>query len=74
MDPFGRIKRNLTSELLEGSTDGALKKARPDWSNSDHCDPSNSARRQLSHVEGGFDWSEVDPSNAQYARGYVRGA
>jgi hypothetical protein len=73
MDPFGRRKRNMTEELLEGATDGALKKGRPDTSNQIQ-DPSNSARRLLSHVEGGYDWSEFDSSNRDYTRGYVKGA
>ena len=59
----GRIKRNLMSELIEGATDGALKKAAPNWSNrvQDATDP---ARSLLSHVEGGYDWS----SGARQAR------
>lgn len=74
MDPFGRIKRSMTSDLHEGATDGALKKSRPDWSNPDHCDETASARALLSHVQGGYDWSPTDPSNAQYTRGVVKGA
>jgi hypothetical protein len=72
-DPYGRIRRNLTSELLEGATDGALKKSRPDTSNR-VADATESARGLLSHVEGGYDWSPTDPSHAAYARGYVRGS
>jgi hypothetical protein len=73
MDPYGRIKRNLTDELIEGATDGALKKGRPDTSNM-IADETNSARSLLSHVEGGYDWSEANQEPARYARGYVRGA
>ena len=72
-DPFGRRKRNLTGELIEGATDGALKKGRPDTSNQ-IADATNSARRLLSHVEGGYDWSDIDPSKYEYTRGYVRGS
>jgi hypothetical protein len=72
-DPFGRIRRNLTTELIEGSSDGALKKSRPNWSNV-VADETDSARSLLSHVEGGYDWSPSDPSGAEYTRGYVRGA
>jgi hypothetical protein len=72
MDPWGRIKRSLMSELKEGATDGALKKAAPNWSNRIQ-DETDSARRQLSHVEGGYDWSSTDPDNDAYVRGYVRG-
>lgn len=72
-DPFGRMQRNLTVELIEGATDGAVKKSRPDWSNQ-IADPTNSARSLLSHVEGGYDWSPVDGPKAAYAKGYVRGA
>jgi hypothetical protein len=73
MDPFGRIQRSLTSELLAGATDGALKKKAPNWSNriEDATDP---ARSLLSHTEGGYDWDPVDSSDAQYCHGYVRGA
>lgn len=73
MDPFGRIKRNLTSELHEGSTDGALKKSRPDTSNKMQ-DATDSARSLLSHVEGGYDWSPTNMPNSEYLRGYVKGA
>lgn len=68
-----RNMRNLTSELIEGATDGALKKSRPDTSNI-QSDVTDSARSLLSHVEGGFDWSPTDPSSRDYTRGYVRGA
>lgn len=68
-----RNLRNLTSELVEGATDGALKKGRPDTSNI-QMDATNPARGLLSHVEGGYDWSEIDPSNRAYTNGYVRGA
>ena len=73
MDPYGRTKRNLTSELIEGATDGAVKKAAPNWSNR-VADATDSARHGLSHVEGGFDWSPVDGDKDGYAHGYVRGA
>lgn len=72
-DPFGRNKRNLTSELIEGATDGAVKKSRPDWSNK-IADVTDSARSLLSNVEGGYDWSPVDGPKTAYAKGYVRGA
>lgn len=72
-DPFGRSQRRLETELIEGATDGALKKSAPNWSNrvADETDP---ARELLSHVEGGFDWDATTPPPAQYVRGYVRGA
>jgi hypothetical protein len=70
-DPFGRIRRNLTSELLEGATDGALKKPAPNWSNR-VADDTDSARGQLSHVEGGYDWSPSAPDTREYTKGYVR--
>lgn len=63
----------MTEELLEGATDGAIKKSRPDTSNR-VFDATDSARTLLSHTEGGYDWSESDPSKRTYARGYVRGA
>jgi hypothetical protein len=67
-------KRNLTTELLAGATDGALKKPAPNWSNRVH-DETDSARHALSHVEGGYDWNATQMvSDAEYARGYVRGA
>ena len=69
----GRIRRNLTGELQEGASDGALKKPAPNWSNR-VADATDSARRSLSHVEGGFDWSEVEPDKEGYTRGYVRGS
>lgn len=72
-DPFGRIRRNLTSELIEGSSDGAIKKSRPDWSNV-MDDETHYSRLSLSHVEGGYDWSPVDGPKADYVKGYVRGA
>ena len=72
-DPFGRIKRNLTDELMNGATDGALKKAAPNWSNR-VADATDSARGLLSHVEGGYDWSAGDSEPARYVNGYVRGA
>jgi hypothetical protein len=72
-DPFGRMKRNLTAELMEGATDGALKKAAPNWSNR-VADDTDSARTLLSHVWGGFDWDAVDHPPSRYVAGYVRGA
>lgn len=72
-DPFGRIKRNLTDELVEGASDGAVKKAAPNWSNR-VADATDSARMELSHVEGGYDWSPTDGDKRGYVRGYVRGA
>lgn len=70
-DPFGRTQRNLTSELVEGASDGAVKKARPDTSHR-ICDVSDPARELLSHVEGGYDWSRQDGDCAAYVSGYVR--
>lgn len=72
-DPFGRNQRNLTSELIEGASDGALKKPAPNWSNR-VADVTDSARTLLSHVEGGYDWSESAQDPGRYVRGYVRGA
>jgi hypothetical protein len=72
-DPFGRIHRNLTGELIEGASDGAVKKAAPNWSNR-VADATESAREGLSHVEGGYDWSAQDGDKAGYVKGYVRGA
>jgi hypothetical protein len=63
----------MTSELIEGATDGALKKSRPDWSNRTD-DATNPARGLLSHVEGGYDWADYDPDKRDYTHGYVRGA
>jgi len=71
-DPFGRIKRNLTDELIEGASDGAIKKAAPNWSNRIQ-DATDEARSTLSHVEGGFDWSSGDGPKRSYVHGYVRG-
>ena len=72
-DPFGRKQRNLTGELVEGASDGAVKKAAPNWSNR-VADATDSARASLSHVEGGYDWSAQDGDKNAYVRGYVRGA
>lgn len=72
-DPFGRKQRNLTGELVEGASDGAVKKAAPNWSNR-VADETDSARSLLSHVEGGYDWSAGDGAKEAYVRGYVRGA
>lgn len=66
-----RNLRNLTSELIEGATDGALKKTAPNWSNRVN-DDTDAARNLLSHVEGGFDWSPSDPPKREYTQGYVR--
>ena len=71
MDPFGRQRRNLTDELVEGATDGALKKPAPNWSHR-ICDETDSARELLSDVEGGFDWDAYAQSGRRYVRGYVR--
>lgn len=65
--------RNLTSELIEGATDGAVKKSRPDTSGI-VCDATDEARGLLSHVEGGYDWSPSDGPKRTYVHGYVRGA
>jgi hypothetical protein len=73
MDPYGRIQRNMTEELLTGASDGAIKRARPDTSNI-IADSTNAARRLLSHVEGGYDWSSVEADKCDYCSGYVRGA
>jgi hypothetical protein len=73
---IGRMRRNLTRELLEGATDGALKKARPDTSGV-IFDTTDSGRELLSKGAGsggGFDWSPVNESTGEYCRGYVRGA
>ena len=66
-----RNMRNLTDELINGSSDGAIKKSRPDWSNMVD-DATDSARESLSHVEGGFDWSPHDGPKRSYVKGYVR--
>jgi hypothetical protein len=66
-----RNQRNLTEELLEGATDGALKKPAPNWGNRVD-DDTDSARALLSDVEGGFDWDSTHPGNRRYTRGYVR--
>lgn len=68
-----RNQRNMTSELIEGATDGAVKKAAPNWSNRVN-DETDAARRLLSHVEGGYDWDGYDGDKSEYVRGYVRGA
>ena len=74
MDPFGRMRRNLTDALIDGATDGALKKAAPNWGNR-VADQTDAARDLLADGEGGFDWS---PSTGglrdqrQYTEGYVR--
>lgn len=73
-DPWGRIKRNLTDELIEGATDGAVKKARPETSNRSHQDVTDDARELLSHVEGGYDWVSYDGDKRAYVRGVVKGA
>jgi hypothetical protein len=70
-DPFGRIQRNLTGELVEGASDGAVKKSRPNWSNP-VADATDSARESLSHVEGGYNWSAQDGDKSGYVHGYVR--
>jgi hypothetical protein len=72
-DPFGRKQRNLTGELIEGSSDGAVKKAAPNWSNR-IADVTDEARSLLSHVEGGYDWSASEGDGRTYVHGYVRGA
>ena len=72
-DLYGRMKRNLTSELIEGSTDGALKKHRPDTSNV-MLDASDPARSLLGARVNSFDYSTSDPNSGDYAHGYVRGA
>lgn len=66
-----RNMRNLTEELIEGASDGALKKHRPDWSNRVN-DASDSARDLLGSVEGHFDYDSYDPSKRAYTSGYVR--
>jgi len=71
-DPFGRIKRNLTDELIEGATDGAVKKAAPNYSNR-VADATDAARHGLSSVEGGYDWSPNDGPKRSYVHGYIRG-
>ncbi len=70
-DPFGRTRRNLTTELVEGATDGAVKKTAPNWSHR-VADATDAARGVLSHVEGGFDWSPTDGDKYAYTHGYVR--
>jgi hypothetical protein len=73
--PIGRVHRNLTTELLEGATDGALKKSRPETSNADLYDETEAGRHLLSTGAGpggGFDWSPTTPSTREYTRGYVR--
>lgn len=72
-DPFGRIRRNLTDELIEGASDGAVKKAAPNWSNR-VADATDEARHVLSHVEGGYDWDPGDGPKRSLTHGYVRGA
>ena len=71
-----RNQRNLTSELIEGATDGAVKKAAPNWSNRVN-DETDAARNLLSKGAGeggGYDWDPYDGDKRQYVRGYVRGA
>lgn len=72
-DPFGRIMRSQTDELIEGASDGAIKKAAPNYSNR-VADGTDDARGSLSHVEGGYDWSPADGPKRSYVRHYVRGA
>lgn len=73
MATYGRTQRNLTSELIEGASDGAIKKSAPNWSNR-VADVTDEARGALSHVEGGYDWSPNDGPKRAYVHGYVRGA
>lgn len=68
-----RNRRNMTDELIEGASDGAIKKSRPDWSNIVD-DVTDEARGSLSHVEGGYDWSPTDGPKRSFVAGYVRGA
>jgi hypothetical protein len=63
----------LTTELIDGASDGAVKKSRPDWSNR-VADATDDARGVLSHVEGGYDWSPIDGNKRDYVHGYIRGA
>jgi hypothetical protein len=72
-DPFGRRLRNLTSELIEGATDGAIKKRRPDTSNK-IADATDSARNLLGSRVNSFDYTEGNANPSEYASGYVRGA
>jgi hypothetical protein len=68
--------RSMTRELIEGATDGAIKKTAPNWSNR-VCDETDSARNLLSKGAGeggGFDWSPYDGDKSEYVRGYIRGA
>jgi hypothetical protein len=74
---YNRVMRNLTTELLEGVTDGAIKKPRPDTSNLVDAASTNEARGLLptgAGQGGGYDWSPTEPSRRSYAAGYVRGA
>jgi hypothetical protein len=66
-----RNMRNLTEELLEGATDGALKKHRPDTSNRVN-DASDSARELLGQAVNRYDYSPIDASKRAYTSGYVR--
>jgi hypothetical protein len=67
---LGRTRRHLQTELVEGATDGAVKKAAPNWSNRT-SDATDAARHVLSHVEGGYDWSPEDGPKHLYVHGYV---
>ena len=73
MSLYGRLRRNMTSELIEGATDGGIKKSRPDTSQHVH-DATDSARTTWSHMQGGMDWSPEDGNKGAVARGVVRGA
>ncbi len=73
---MGAPLRSMTQELIEGATDGAVKKTAPNWSNRVH-DDTDSARSLLSKGAGeggGFDWSPYDGDKREYVSGYVRGA
>ena len=66
-------QRSMNAELIEGASDGAIKKSAPNWSNRVH-DETDEARSILSHVEGGFDWSPIDGPKRSLVHGIVRGA
>lgn len=73
---MGAPLRSMTNELIEGATDGAVKKSAPNWSNR-VFDDTDTARGILSKGAGeggGFDWSPTDGPKRDYVAGYVRGA
>jgi hypothetical protein len=64
--------RSLQAELIDGATDGALKKAKPNWGVAPHTE-TLANRSMLHNGVGGYGIEEAGEKALKILKGVVRG-